>query len=444
MHETTMTPTASSAPNESGGTRLRVLFLAKQFPWPLNVGSRQRIFHLMRGIAAAHHVSAIAYDAPPSKTDIDEFKAASGCDDITIVPRPEVALGARDEAPINRQVSRAIRAARRISGLAASPLPGFVRNVWSDDLVRAIASAARAEAFDLVYATQSWMAEHAKAAGLTRIAVDVDDLVSLISRQRLATSPWTARKPLSIVESVKDVAYERSLPARFSHVIVAKNEDQNFFNAPDRGRVSIVPNGIKIPIRPLEEPALANRILFVGTLGYEPNIDAIRWFAREILPLIWRERPDVHLDVAGFGSGAAVEDVLADPRCALHESPPDLTPLYAGAAVVIAPVRIGGGTRIKILEALALGRALVSTVFAAEGLGLRDRIDLEYGDSPGAIAALCVALLADEARRRTLATTGRQRVAEQFDWNRIELLLPKLITRFVAHEDSVASETRDI
>jgi len=281
------------------------------------------------------------------------------------------------------------------------------------------------------------MAEHARAAGLGAIMVDVDDLISLMSRQLLASVPWGVRKPLRLFEAAKDVSYERSLPQRFSHVVVAKAEDQEFFRPEARSRVSVIPNGITIRPVQLPEPAVADHLLFVGTLGYEPNIDAIRWFAAEALPLIWQHRPDVRLDVAGFGSGAALRDALSDSRCTRHESPPDLTPLYARAAVVIAPVRIGGGTRIKILEALANGRAMVSTAFAAEGLSLRAGTDIEFADSPGAIAALCVALLGDESRRRALAASGRARVAEQFDWERIERRLPKLINDFVDHRTAV-------
>jgi glycosyltransferase involved in cell wall biosynthesis len=300
-----------------------------------------------------------------------------------------------------------------------------------------IEQTAREQRVDLVYATQSWMAEHARAAGLDAIAVDVDDLISLMSRQRLRGVPWGVRKPLRIAEAAKDIAYERSLPRRFSQVVVAKAEDQNFFDAKDRDRVFVVPNGITVPPVALPEPPVADTLLFIGTLGYEPNIDAVRWFASEALPLVWQQRPDVRFDVAGFGSGAALREVLSDPRCSIHESPPDLTPLYARAAVVIAPVRIGGGTRIKILEALANGRAMVSTVFAAEGLALRGGIDIEYADSAGAIAAMCIALLADPERRRALAASGRARVAEQFDWERIEQRLPKLILDFAEHRGTV-------
>jgi glycosyltransferase involved in cell wall biosynthesis len=144
---------------------------------------------------------------------------------------------------------------------------------------------------------------------------------------------------------------------------------------------------------------------------------------------MWDARPDVRLIVAGFGSGEAVQDVLHDPRCELHESPPDLAPLYARAAVVVAPVRIGGGTRIKILEALARGRATVSTRFAAEGLGLRDGEDLEFADTAQSMAARCLVLLGDREKRQALAVTGRAHVARRFDWTRVTTDVPELVTR---------------
>jgi glycosyltransferase involved in cell wall biosynthesis len=191
----------------------------------------------------------------------------------------------------------------------------------------------------------------------------------------------------------------------------------------------VVENGTSMGVEPIAEPAVADTLIFVGTLGYEPNIDAVRWFADEVLPLIWAVRPDVQLIVAGFGSGEAVRDVLRDPRCTLYESPPDLGPLYARAAVVVAPVRIGGGTRIKILEALARGRATVSTRFAAEGLGLRDGEDLEFADTPESMAARCLVLLSDRDRRVRLAATWRAHVARRFDWARITQGAAELVAR---------------
>jgi glycosyltransferase involved in cell wall biosynthesis len=412
---------------------LNILFLAKQFPWPLNVGSRQRIFHLIRGLSLEHNVDVIAYDAMASQAEQHALSDACGCASLTIVPRP-IANG--DSAEARRLLSRVSRGARMLWNIAAAPLPTFVRNVWSQDLVDSISQRASRGSVDLVYATQSWMAEHARAAGLRPICVDVDDLLSLMSRQRVARAPRSLRKPIDAAEASKDVAYERSLSSRFDRVIVAKTDDVAFFPAANRDRVSVVPNGISIPASPIPEPTVANSLLFIGTLGYEPNIDAVRWFATEMLPLIWNQRPDVRFEVAGFGTADAIRDVMRDPRCEVFESPPDLGPVYARSALVVAPVRIGGGTRIKILEGLARGRALVSTEFAAEGLDLRGGRDLQFANTPSEIARACVELLADPARRASLATTGRATVAERFDWAKIEATMPQLATSFAKRANS--------
>jgi len=412
--------------------RRNVLFLAKLFPWPLNFGARQRVFHLARGIAAAHEVTVVALDAEPSPADKAEFLSRSGCARVTVVPRGSDAPRAANRAGI---VARAAGKLQSLDARLRSPLPPFVREAWSDELMATLEGLRADGAIDIVYATQSWMAEHARAAGFRRIVVDVDDLLSHLSRQRAASSGWHRRKPIELFDAAKDARYERSLPKRFTRVVVAKNEDRDFFAAVDRERVSVVPNGITLPPAPSAEPAIADTLLFVGTLGYGPNIDAVTWFATDILPLIWNENADVRFNVAGFGTAGALADLLRDPRCAVYESPPDLSPLYDAAAVVVTPVRIGGGTRIKILEALGRARPVVSTTFAAEGLGLRGGVDLEYADTATDFARRCVELLRDRERRRGLAAAGRATVAAKFDWVSIERELPALVSR-VAEQGS--------
>jgi glycosyltransferase involved in cell wall biosynthesis len=417
--------------------RRQVLFLAKLFPWPLNFGARQRLFHLARGIAAAHEVSVVVYDAPPSADDEAGFVAGSGVARMMVVPRNQTSADTpADQGAFERLAAKLVSIDARLR----SPLPPFVRDAWSDRLVAALDEIRRDDPVDVVYATQSWMAEHARAAGFRRVIVDVDDLVSGMSRQRARSSGWNRRKLIQLFDAAKSTRYERSLARRFTRVVVAKTEDRDFFAPADRAHVSIVPNGVTIPPIPAAEPAVANTLLFVGTLGYGPNIDAIRWFATEILPLIWERNAGVRFTVAGYGSAAAVADVLRDARCEVHESPPDLSPLYDAAAVVVTPVRIGGGTRIKILEALGRGRAVVSTSFAAEGLGLRGGVDIEFADAPADIAARCLDLLRDQDRRSALATAGRATVAKRFDWLAIERVLPELVTH-VATGDA-ASERR--
>lgn len=151
-----------------------------------------------------------------------------------------------------------------------------MREVWSDELVSTLEALRRREEADIVYATQSWMAEHARAVDFSRIIVDVGDLMSHLSRQRAASSGWHRRKAIELFEAAKNERYERSLPKRFTHVLVATSEDRDFFAPADRGRVSVVPSGITVSIAPSQEPPVANTLLFIGTLGYGPNIDVVR------------------------------------------------------------------------------------------------------------------------------------------------------------------------
>jgi len=378
------------------------------FPWPLNLGARQRLFHLARGIAAGHEVSVVAYDAQPAAEDEAEFVSRSGVTDVQFVPRNEKRSRGVAGTPARGAAARILRKLVSIDERLRSPLPPFVRDAWSERLVAAL--------------------ETIRRDG----SVDVDDLVSDLSRQHVRGSGWHRRKLIQVFDAAKIQRYERSLPTRFVRVVVAKNQDRDFFATSDRERVLVVPNGVTVPASPASDPAVADTLLFVGTLGYWPNIDAIRWFATEILPLIWRQMPTVRFVVAGYGSSSTVADVLEDPRCSVHESPPDLGPLYGEAAVVVTPVRIGGGTRIKILEALGRGRAVVSTPFGAEGLGLQGGVDLEYADTPTAFAERCIDLLRDPERRHGLASNGRRTVAAHFDWQSIERTLPSLFSDFAA------------
>ena len=402
--------------------RRQVLFLAKLFPWPLNNGARQRVFHLARALAERHDMRMIIHDAAPSDAVLDAFQDACGCSQVDFIPRAAPATSAG--VGVFRRRLRSLR-------LRLSYLPEFVQVTWTRALVDDIRALVEHHPIDVVFATQSWMAEHARAAGVDTIIVDVDDLLSVMSRQLVSASGWRLRTPIDYLDAVRDRFYERSLPSRFAHVVVAKTEDRSFFRSRDRDRTSVVENGTRIAMEPLPEPAVADTLIFVGALEYEPNVDAVRWFATDVLPRIWAARPDVRLIVAGFGSGHEVRDVLDDPRCTLHESPPNLAPLYARASVVVAPVRMGSGTRIKILEALAYGRATVSTRFAAEGLGLREGTDLEFADTPQSITAHCVALLGDRDKRRALAAEGRAHVARRFDWARVTADVPELVARVV-------------
>lgn len=214
-------------------------------------------------------------------------------------------------------------------------------------------------------------------------------------------------------------------------MVVAKEEDRSFFPSSARERVSVLPNGITVPSAAAPQTDRADTILFVGTLEYPPNADAITYFATEVLPRIWSRRPETRFQVAGFGRGDHLRAVLADPRCAIAESPAELASFYAAASVVVAPVRIGGGTRIKVLEALAYGKPLVTTTFGAEGIPLRRGTEVEFADTSEEMAECCLRLFDDPGRCRALGEAGRAMVMKRFDWDRVVEQLDPLLRPLV-------------
>ncbi len=415
--------------DSADASRPHVLFLAKQFPWPTNVGARQRAFHLVRGLARRHRVTVVALDEPPAPEAHAAFLAATGCAAAWCVSTTTC----RGRQPAGPRASVPVRAWRALRDLLASPVPDAHQYWWSESLVAELRALRARERVDAVFASQSWMAEHARHAGYEQVVVDVDDLLSDMARQQLRARGWYPRRPLDMLRAARERAYEQALPSRYPAVLVAKPEDLAFFPARLRHRVAVLPNGVAIPDAPAPGPGGEDTLLFVGTLGYGPNVDAVEWFVREVLPRIWAVRPDVRFQVAGFGSGAHLAELLDDGRCAVAESPADLAPFYAAAGVVVTPIRTGGGTRIKVLEALAHGRAVVSTRFAPEGLGLQGGTDLELADTPAAMADQCLALLADPARRQALGTAGRAQVAARFDWRGIEAQLDDVMALAARH-----------
>jgi glycosyltransferase involved in cell wall biosynthesis len=400
---------------------MNVLVLAREFPRPPYNGATQRILHFVRGLARRHRVMvlALAREGVPA-ADLENLQRESGC------ARVETFDGADMPAP--DQVGVWARPDVFVRRLLTSRFPNYVHDVWSRSLVSRLTQLRADGEFDFVVARDPSFAEQARSAGFRHIILDSDDLFGVLLWHEARSRGLYKRMPLHLLNAVKARLYERTLPRRFDRVTIAKSDDRRFFPRRMRGGLAVIPNGVRVP--PAVDPSCEqpNRLLIVGTLAYPPNQDAVGFFAREVLPLLWAARPDVTLDVVGRGPAPRdVVDALQDRRCRLHESPIDLTPFYSEAALVVAPVRRGLGTRIKVIEALAQEKALVATSFAPAGLGLESGKHYVAADSACDLARACAELLANPQRRRTLATAGRAYVVEHFDWNRIEESIADLV-----------------
>jgi len=180
--------------------------------------------------------------------------------------------------------------------------------------------------------------------------------------------------------------------------------------------ITVIPNGVDVarllPLPPAAEPV----VLFVGTLSYEPNIDAAQFFATQVFPRVRQAFPAARFVIAGQHPAPGVRALARLPQVTVTGALTDLLPVYQQAQVVVVPLRAGGGTRLKILEALALGRPVVSTTLGCEGLELDDRLHLRLADEADALAQTVIEVLRDPAQRAALAEHGRQRVVERYAW----------------------------
>jgi polysaccharide biosynthesis protein PslH len=217
--------------------------------------------------------------------------------------------------------------------------------------------------------------------------------------------------------------FEAAECRRFDHVVAVSPQDADVFRDDYRApSVSDVPTGVDADyFQPRGDvPHRPRSLVFTGSMDWLPNEDAIQYFVAEVLPLVRARVPNVTLTVVGRNPSAPVR-ALADGDASIEVtgSVPDVRPYLESASAFIVPIRIGGGTRLKIFEAMSMGLPVVSTTVGAEGLPVRDGTDVVLADASTDFAAALVTLLEDPARARAMGAVAAAAVRERFAWEGI-------------------------
>jgi glycosyltransferase involved in cell wall biosynthesis len=206
-------------------------------------------------------------------------------------------------------------------------------------------------------------------------------------------------------------------------------------------RVEPLPNGVDLDhFRPTGRKPEPLRLLFTGNFLSRPNVDAVRQFHRRVLPVISRHCPDVRWELAGANFGAVEPVVASDPRVEGSSALADLRPAFERAAVVVSPLVSGGGIKNKVLEAWAMGKAVVATPLGAAGLRIRDGENLLLAHTPAGFAARTLELLEQPRRAEQLGLAGRATARQRYTWSAQSALLTELLDRVVAQTDRRISE----
>lgn len=380
---------------------MRVLFLSGWYPYPADNGARIRILNLLRQLAVDHQVTLLTFARrPPSDEQLAAVRCL--CADVRVAPHVEF------------HPTRL----RAVLGLL-STRPRSFTDTYSRPMADLVRAACAERRYDLVIASQIQMAPY---------ALMVDDTPRLLEEMELATireqglyGGWARRARYGLTW-IKTARFVRRMLERFDGCTVVSAQERALLAraAPDYRRVWIVPNGVDLDTYAGDfgapEP---NTLIHTGALTYQANYDAVGYFLKEVYPLVLRRRSGTVLRITGATDGLDLSGLPASPGAVFTGYLDDIRPALARSWVSVVPLRIGGGTRLKILEAMALGTPVVSTTKGAEGLDVCHGENILIADTPVGLADAILGVLGDPSLRARLAAGGRGLVEERYGWHRI-------------------------
>jgi glycosyltransferase involved in cell wall biosynthesis len=399
---------------------MRVLFAAARFPLPLDTGAKIRTFHLLSSVAAKH---AVVF-ACPVVSDTERQLLPALRDKV-----PGISIEAVDVPAL--QWSRTRLAAAAIRNVV-EPLPLTWMTYQWPALRDRLVSLGQASAFDVIHCDHVQIAPLVLASGIRPAIIDAHNVESTLLRRVAETTHGATIRVALEWQAWKTRQAERRLYRRFDRAISCSAIDRDRLLALAPGLpVSVVPNGVDTrSFAPADEREQPSTLAFVGSMDWRPNIDAVRYFIREILPRVRARWPAVRFVVVGRNAPADL--AAAGDGVEVTGTVPDVRPLIAAATLVVVPLRSGGGTRLKILEAWAMRKAVVSTRIGAEGLHVDAGRNILMADAPDAFAAHIVQAMSDRALRQRVAEAGYRTALEHYDWSRIGERLR------AAYDDAVA------
>jgi glycosyltransferase involved in cell wall biosynthesis len=400
---------------------LHVVMIDEELPYPPLSGKRIRTLNLTERLARRHRLTYVAHrnaDAQEARIAAAHFSR----------------LGIRTVV-VDRQVPPKAGPGfyARLATNLLSPLPYSVATHSSHEMSAALARLAASEAIDLWHCEWTPYA-HALRGLPGRRVVMAHNVESVIWQRYHETETNPLKRWYIGRQWRKFQRFERqSLAAADLTIAVSAVDAERFRRDLGVGRLGIVDNGVDTswfrPTDAFREPAT---LLFLGSLEWRPNIDGVTQLLERIFPAIRREEPDARLLLVGRNPSEALRAAATrTPNVELHANVPDVRPFLARAGLMVVPLRIGGGSRLKILEALASGTPVVSTRVGAEGLNLEAGRHLDVVNDVGDMAGAIVQAIRDPLTAREQAENGRWQVLRLYEWDALADQLEQLWLRTV-------------
>jgi sugar transferase (PEP-CTERM/EpsH1 system associated) len=399
---------------------VKILVLAPQWPDPPRQGAAIRNLHIIRYLAKRHKVSLMTFrpEGPMDPSTLTEI-----CEYAEALPMP------RRSTP------------RRFLQFATSMLPDMARRLQSDAMEKRLEELCSNSYFDAIHVEGIEMVPYGlmalKLDPMAWMTYDAHNAEYLLQRRVFTTDIPRAETFLRAVYSLNQWwrlrGYESRAAGMSKHVIAVSPADSAALARLSlrlRDRITLLPNGVDLdywsPEEVAPEPMMApESLVFDGSMDFRPNIDAVKWFASEVWPLIRKEHPEASFYIVGRNPVPEVRSLVDVQGITVTGPVDDVRPWVAGASVYVVPIRMGGGVRLKVLQAMAMGKAIVSTTMGAEGITARPGVDMLLARTPAEFAASVLHLLDDPDLRRSLGESARELVTTRYAW---DTLLPALDT----------------
>jgi len=380
---------------------VRILFLSPRQCWPASSGARLREYHFLRALGRHADLTYLYFqdrDTPPlTRVDLPFCRGVSG------VTKPD------RYGPANI-----------LLGVAGRwPLP--VLNYWSSEMRDAVGRASASQSYDVFHLDSIHMTRYSRFVGGSspKVIYNWHNIESEAMRRYAAVASNSGKRWYAAYTAGKLAALESEiLRSAFAHVVCSERERAQLLRTAPAARIEVVENGVDTEYFTGAAGPASNKIVFVGAMDYFPNVEAITSFATRIWPQVQNKIPDMRLDVVGANPTPAVRRLGEMTGISITGTVPDVRPYYRDSLAAIVPLRTGGGTRLKILEAMAAGVPVISTPLGAEGLGVTAGQDILIADpdSRDGWVEHILELSRRPLRREQLAGAARRLVLNRYDW----------------------------
>ncbi|MCL4459984.1 MAG: glycosyltransferase [Chloroflexi bacterium] len=394
---------------------MRILFLTPHVPYPPHKGTAIRNFNIIENLAARHELTLVSFGEPADKAALAVLRRY--CVRVEVIPPPTRS------------------SLRRAFSVIFSEQPDLTLRLSSLALVQRLSSLLAAEEFDVIQIEGLEMAplwEMAWKGKTTNrrplVVLDAHNAEYVLQRRAFETdlsrpATWVGAF-YSFIQWWKLRRYEAKICRLVDGVVAVSEVDRRMLQSlvPNL-KATVVSNGVDLaefaPLNSEREPFL----VFSGTMDFRPNVDAVTWFCREILPRLRAEVPDLRFYIVGRDPKREVLRLGQIPGVIVSGPVADIRPYVGRAAACVVPMRIGGGVRLKVLEAMALGTPVVSTSLGCEGIEVTPDENVLIANDAAEFAEKVLALLRDPERGRGLGRKARQLVEIKYDWR---VLVPRL------------------